>query len=77
MYDIKIYEGGRERETIRGLSLSQASAIQGVLDRHEIQHEVKRLTPGEASSAKADKALGFHPCALCGVQHDPLEKCLG
>ena len=45
MYDIKIYEDGKERETIRGLSLAQASALQRFLDRKGIKHTVKRLTP--------------------------------
>ena len=53
MYDLKVYEDGREKETIRGLSLSQASVVQSVLDRHGIKHTVKRLTP---------RALDLRPC---------------
>jgi hypothetical protein len=43
MYDIKIYESGQEKETIRGLSIAQASTLQKVLDRHDIAHRVKRI----------------------------------
>lgn len=43
MYDIKIYEGKEEKETIRNLSIVQASVIQKFLDRKNIKHEVKRL----------------------------------
>ena len=45
MYDVKIYQDGRERETIRGLTLAQASALQSFLDRNGVRHTVKRLTP--------------------------------
>ena len=44
MYDIKIYEDGREKETVRELTMAQASTVQRILDRHDIKHTVKRLT---------------------------------
>ena len=42
-YDLKIYEGNEEMETIRGLSQSQIDTIVAVLNRHEIRHLVKRV----------------------------------
>jgi hypothetical protein len=40
-YDIKIYESGREKETIRNLSYAQMIVISQILDRKEIQYVVK------------------------------------
>ena len=58
MYDVKIYQDGRERETIRGLTLAQASALQSFLDRNGVRHTVKRLTPVAAEAASVTTSEG-------------------
>lgn len=47
MYDIKVYEGNEERETIRGLYEHQALGISTVLKRHNIKFLVKKVTERE------------------------------
>jgi len=42
-YDIKIYEKGEERETIRDLKYSQKEAIVSVLARYSIKFQVKEV----------------------------------
>jgi hypothetical protein len=42
-YDIKVYENGREKETIRNLTYSQVIVISGMLDRLEVKYSVKEL----------------------------------
>jgi hypothetical protein len=37
--EIKIFEHGRERETIRGLTLSQMNIISMILQRHGVSHK--------------------------------------
>lgn len=44
MYDIKIYEGKEEKETIRDLTETQAKTIGDVLDRHHIKFWTKKIT---------------------------------
>ena len=45
MYDIKVYSDREEKETLRNLSITQAAAVQIMLDRLCIKHTVKRLQP--------------------------------
>jgi len=40
-YDIKVFEGTEEQETIRNLLQHQVFAIAAVLKRHSIQHLIK------------------------------------
>ena len=42
-YDIKIYEKGEERETIRDLKYSQKEAIVSVLARYGIKFQVREV----------------------------------
>jgi len=42
-YDIKIYEEGEEKETIRDLKYSQVAAIISVLARHRIIFQLKEV----------------------------------
>jgi len=42
-YDIKIYEKGEERETIRDLKYSQKEAVVSVLARCGIKFQVKEV----------------------------------
>ena len=81
MYDLKVYEDGVEKETIRGLTLAQTAAVQIILDRHGINHAVKRL--GYDSDEAAGKAPpDYEPprderirCPECGVLGGHLSNC--
>lgn len=43
VFDIKFYEGNREKETVRGLTYSQALVIKTAMDRLNIKCLVKNL----------------------------------
>jgi len=49
-YDIKVYEGREEMETIRDLKESQVIAITKVFDRHGIRYSVKLVETEESRS---------------------------
>ena len=44
MYDIKIYEGKEEMETIRDLTETQVKTISDVLHRNHIMFLIKKIT---------------------------------
>jgi len=41
LYDVKIFEGKKEQETIRELTYGQVLAIGRLLKRHEIKHFIR------------------------------------
>jgi hypothetical protein len=65
MYDIKIYESGQEKETIRGLSIAQASTLQKILDRHDIAHRVKRIEAAQQPATLPPAAKLPETCPQC------------
>jgi len=44
LYDIKVYNGNEEIETIRDLKYSQMLAVVNVLDRYRIRYIIKEVS---------------------------------
>ena len=45
MYDLKVYECGREKETIRNLTYAQMIVIRAILSRYDITFKVLEILP--------------------------------